>query len=102
MPPGVLAEHDANDLLLHSVDQKTLSSSKGIKKRHRPSRLEDDVSKVLSGNSNGSPSPPMCRHYHEEGHLVATTRELAVTSSAASEKIESNRPQITVTGIASL
>ncbi|KAL4029671.1 hypothetical protein IC575_007891 [Cucumis melo] len=41
VPPGVLAEHDANDLLLHSVDQKALNSSTRIKKRHCLSKLED-------------------------------------------------------------
>ncbi|XP_031737847.1 transcription factor MYB3R-1 isoform X2 [Cucumis sativus] len=41
VPPGVLAEHDANDLLLHSVDQKALNSSTRIKKRHCLSKSED-------------------------------------------------------------
>ncbi|XP_038897547.1 transcription factor MYB3R-1-like [Benincasa hispida] len=77
VPPGVLAEHDANDLLLHSIDQKALNSSTGIKKRHCLSRLEDasipdNVSNVMTG-------------------------ELPVTSSAFLEKIDSTRPQTTAT-----
>ncbi|XP_022976640.1 transcription factor MYB3R-1-like [Cucurbita maxima] len=60
VPPRVLAEHDANDLLLHTVEQKPLSSSTRIKKQYSPSRLVDDVSKVSNGNSHGLPcsSPP--------------------------------------------
>ncbi|XP_023535442.1 transcription factor MYB3R-1-like [Cucurbita pepo subsp. pepo] len=100
VPPGILAERDANDLFLHTVDKKTLSSSTGIKKHYSPSRLADDVSKVSSGNSHGLPcsSPPtICGSYPD-----GPTHELPVTSSSFHEKMDSNRPQITVKGIASL
>lgn len=107
MPPGVLAEHDANDLLLHSVGQKTQSSSKGIKKRHCTSKLEDesnadDISKVSARNLHGLSSPPNICENHPESHFVSTTCELPVTSSASLKKIDDNHPHITVTGVASL
>lgn len=82
VPPGVLAEHDANDLLLHSVDWKALNSSTGIKKRHYLSKLED------ASNADDVSNVPTC--------------ELPVTSSAFLEKIDSTRSQTTVTVIASL
>ncbi|XP_022940827.1 transcription factor MYB3R-1-like isoform X1 [Cucurbita moschata] len=87
---GVLVEHDANDLLLHSVDQNTLSSSARIKKRHS------------SENLHGPSSTPNYCKNHPESDSVATMCELPVILSASVKKTDDNRPQIATTGIASL